>query len=281
MLHLIALLTLSLGSGLAFAKCELNQVSTMRRTTFGINFNAGSSFEEGVTVNIPLVIDGKQACYKKTSSIKVKTEKVADGEYIEYDIAPLQSEFMYVPTPSVQQFLFVDLDQGTNSSKIYMAGFLCSGERPIGGDAFSDSLLRIAETSEENESSTTIFIATGSAAENVSVSEEQKAKAKVFDKFLELYEKEAGIGPVDNDLSNIYVPNVLAGISFQHNGTIDRKLYSAFFSQTSSSINGCSKKFLTAMKPYLLENVAKSKPFKGIEISKKFLSNKYRLKWML
>ena len=264
----------------AWAKCDDSQFKYVRESGFSLSLGS-SSFNKEETINIPLIIDGKPACYHQSNGISVKTEKIKEGESVEYEITPLSAEFENVPSSATYQYLNVEYDAENKASKVQITSFLCSGESPIGGDAFSDELTNLA-VNEESSSSADVFIATGQAAENVSINQAKKARAKVFDKFLEIYEERADeIEMAEMESSNIYIPNVIAGISISGVTGIERKLYSSFFSRTNSSINGCSKKFLAKMKDYLLENVAKNQPFRGIELKKKRFSSKYKMKWTL
>lgn len=285
MLHFLVGIAIALFVvGPAWSKCDVNQIRYERSTTFGLSWGPKAQSTAGteVTINIPLVIDGKPACYHQENGILISTERVKENEFVEYEITPLAAEFENVPSPMTYQYLHVEHDAENKSSKVSMMSFLCSGETPIGGDAFSDSLQNLAENVKSPEVSTEIFIATGQAAENISVSQAKKAKAKVFDRFLEIYEERGEENEsIDADQTNIYIPNVLTGLSINSVSTIERKLYSAFFSRTSSSINGCSKKFLNKMQDLLIENVAKSQPFKGIELKKKRFSSKYKMKWVI
>lgn len=279
----LAFCVLSLLSTSLWSKCEVDQIRYYRSTSYGLNLGEGSSeFGQNVTVNIPLVIDGKPACYHQKNGIKVVTEKIKEGQEIDYEITPLQASFENVPSPAVYQYLNVEYDPDQKASRVHIMSFLCSGERPIGADAFSDSLELIPERKDEASSGVNIFIATGQAAENISVSQANKARAKVYDKFLEIFESRSqDMASIEEDQSNIYIPHVLAGLSIEEMTAVDRRLYSSFFTRTHSSINGCAEKFREKMNDLLLENVARKQPFKGIELKKKRFSSKYRMRWTL
>lgn len=283
MVHFLAGLIIScILVGNAWSKCDDSKLIMQRSTSFGISWgeNSGSSmFGSELTVNIPLVINGKQACYHQSSAINIKTEKVKENEFVEYEVTPMEADFENVPNPATYQFINVDYDADNKASNVQIISFLCSGETPIGGDAFGDSLTKLSQDSAEESVSVDVFIATGHAADNLSISQAKKAKAKVFDRFLEIYESRTdGDILYEDENTNIYIPSVLTGISVN---SLERKLYSAFFSRTNSSINGCSKRFVTKMQDLLLHNVVKENPFKDIELKKKFLTSKLKLKWTL
>lgn len=270
--------------GNTWAKCDESQIRYERSSSFGISWGSTSTsfFGEEITVNIPLMIDGKPACYHQSSALNVKTERVKENEYVEYEITPMDADFENVPSPSKVQYLNIEYDAENKASHIQMMSFLCSGETPIGGDAFSDSLMKLSTESKDGSANIDVFIATGQAADNLSISQSKKAKAKVFDSFLDIYEQRAGsYESYDEAGSNIYIPNVIAGTSVHAVSSVERKLYSAFFTRTNSSINGCSKQFIEKMQDFLLDSIVKNQPFKSIELKKKRFSEKLKMKWIL
>lgn len=280
MLKPLLILSLVFGASASFAKCDPGQVSVMRRTSMGLN-PSGSLFTQEVTVNIPLVIDGQQACYRQKSNLNVKTESVEAGEHVEFEMTPLLAEFENVPSPSVHQFINIELDADQKASQVQLMSFLCSGEIPIGGDAFSDSLSNLMEK-KDTEANVGIFIATGAAADNLSSNQAKKARSKVFDKFLALYESRTDNRDVSReDSGNIYIPSVLGATEIQTISSVERKLYSYFFTRIGSSINGCSKQFQEKMKDFSFEKVSETQPFPGIEFKKKAFSKNYKIKWSL
>lgn len=283
MVHfIIGLIVSCILVGNAWSKCDDSRIVLQRSTSFGLSWGegkSGSAFGSNLTVNIPLVINGKQACYHQSSALNVTTEKVKEAESVEYEITPMEADFENVPNPAVYQYMNIDYDADKKASTVQIISFLCSGETPIGGDAFGDSLNNISEKTEEQSASIDVFIATGQAADNLSISQSKKAKAKVFDRFLEIYETRTdGDITYEEKDSNIYIPSVLTGLSIS---SPERKLYSSFFSRTNSSINGCSKKFASKMQDLMLHNIVKENPFKDIELKKKLFSSKLKMKWSL
>lgn len=276
------ILTLFLTS-LVHAGCDETQLIFRRSTTIGIDTSNGTSvFGREETVNIPLIIDGKQACYHQKNGIQVFTKEIKEAVFVDYEINPISVNFENVPDADVVQYLDIEYDPENRASKLFIMSFLCSGETPIGGDAFSDSLKRLAEQSPEEKQETQVFIATGQAAENINLSEKNKKRAKIFDHFLSLYEDNLeGDEILETEVSNVFIPNVLGGISIEGVTNVERKLYSSFFSRINSSINGCSKVFRERMNSYLMENVLKYRRFPGVLIGKKRFSPRYKLRWYL
>lgn len=267
MLHFfLGLIAASLLIGNAMAVCEPEQMSFMKKSLF---------FSDNKSVNIPFQANGKPSCYHPVTSLSIVAESI-NSKSIDYEITPMTVEFENIPEPAAHHFIFSEMDTEDMSQKISMVSFQCSGEIPVGADAFSDSLQRIAEKNGDEKDEGSIFISSGHAAGEISVSNEQKARAKVFDRFRELYELRTNEDVTEDDISNLYVPNMILS-----QGNVNRKVYASFFARTSSSINGCSKKFLKVMDDLKIDNVVKNKPFLGIEIKKKMFTDVYRLNWKL
>lgn len=214
--------------------------------------------------------NGQQACYHQSSALTVKATGL-DLTGAEFEISPLLAEFENVPEPQTFQYLNIEYGEDGAATKVNVVSFLCSGEKPIGADAFSSSLKKLIEINED-ENSEPLSIANGQAADNLSVNQEKKLKAKVYFHFVKLFEtRNPGVSIENMSNSNIFVPNMMA----QH------QLYSTFFSRTNSSLNGCSNAFREKMDDLLIENIIENQPFNDIEIRKKIFSSKFRMKWKI
>lgn len=237
--------------------------------------------ESNLSVIIPLKIENKESCYQQKSPLAISTGKVREGIQVDFEISPMAVSFENVPGPAMYHYLNIEYSSDQKPSRLQILSYFCSGEIPLGGDALGGGLLKLAEEKEVT-SDIRVFIATGQAAENISISQEKKARAKIFDKFLEIYESRSSEAiSIDEDISNVFIPNILTGSSLFGLNEVERKLYSIFFARTNSSINGCSLKFRSVMQDHLLENVVKYRPFPGIEVSKKIFSPQYRMRWTL
>jgi len=235
-----------------------------------------SESDKTVTVNVPLELPGKKSAYKLSSSLGLKTETLKEAQFIEHELSPVVAEFENIPSPRLYQFIHIENDDKTNVPVLRMISFLCSGETPVGGEALSGKLLINSDGNDQDDKH--IFISTGRAAEDISVSHESKLRSKIFDRFLDLYEERALNILGENDSAEIYIPDILAGLSGDRKTSVERNLFSLFFKQTNSSVNGCSGKFVNIMQDLLIENVAKEKSLAGVEVRKKLFSDKYRLK---
>lgn len=285
MLHFLVgiLFALIMMSSDAWSKCDTTQMGYVRQTSVGIGWSSSGSnsqMSSSQSVNMPILINGEPACYRQSSALAVKTEKIKERESIEYEITPFKAEFENVPEPKIYQYLNVEHSENEAESKVYLISYMCSGETPIGAEAFSDSLLKLAY-SKGAEVKTQMFFATGAAAANLGVSNQKKAKAKVFDKFLEIYESRSSESLINTNRDNIYIPSLITSTEIGSTTSVERKLYLSFFSRTNSSLNGCSKRFLNVMNDYLLENVVKNQPFNNITLKKKKFSEKLMMKWTL
>jgi hypothetical protein len=235
--------------------------------TFITTANAWSKCNEN-TIIIPMQSDSP-SCYRPKQSIQLNLEKIRTPEFAEFELAPLDAEFENIPSPEIRQFVHVENDQ--QGTKIKVISFLCSGELPLGADAFSESLEGLTNRNENERLNVDVFIATGHASDNLSISKVKKAKAKIFDSFIEIFEERLVNSEImDIENSDIYVPNYL-----------NKKLFSSFFSRTNSSLNACSKTFLMKMQDHLLENVSQTNPYPNVEIRKKRFSDKYKVKWTM
>lgn len=225
-----------------------------------------------MTVPVPMGI--KDSSYNQSSSLKLSLV-TKRSNYIEFELTPVVADFINIPSPGLYQYLHIEHDEERHSPRIRMISFLCSGEIPVGGEALSDSLARMANGTKDEGDDRSIFISTGRAAENISVSSESKARAKVFDHFLDIYEERIN----GNDISDVYIPTL---INSDSTSAVARSLLSEFFSLTSASVNGCSEKFRNVMQDFMIENIVKAQSFiPGIEIRKKLWSEKYRIRWLL
>lgn len=252
-------------SSSAWSKC-LEQSALMNRVN-AFTINLGSSD----TINIPLNIDGQQACYHQESALGFKAESLSDATSVDFEITPLVAKFENVPAP--QSFQYIDIDyKDDKASKVRIMNFLCSGEIPIGSDALA------AVLNEEKDDTVSITISTGQVADNLQVTEERKAKAKVYFQFLKTFEVRNGVSVDDMKNSNIYIPTIIAENAVTAS---EYKLYTNFFNRTNSTLNGCSEAFKTKMQDFLIENVIKNQPFRSIDIRKKLFMNRYKMKWTL
>src|SRR3989344_9144472 len=128
---------LSMASVDAWSKCNTGAIVYGRSTSIGLSLggnDSSSGYESGMTMNIPLSINGKAACYKQKGKLSVETKKIEEGEAVEYELTPLRVEFENVPEGRLFQYLHVNHDIAGSASKVSMISFVCSGETPIGGD---------------------------------------------------------------------------------------------------------------------------------------------------
>lgn len=203
----------------------------------------------------------------------MKIETIAQSA-AEFEISPLLAEFENVPEPQTFHFMQVEHADDSRPSKIHMVSFLCSGEHPIGADAYSETFEKLVKSREEKEA-IEINIANGQATDHLTVNQEKKAKAKVYFHFLKLFEdRNGGASVEDMKNSNIFIPNMM----LESNRSMIKQIYSTFFSRTNSGLNGCSKDFQKDMQDLLIENVILAKPFGKIEVRKKLFNNKFKLK---
>lgn len=268
----------------SWAGCDDDRLIIKRETSFGLTIGGDNESEFGtsITMNIPLSIDGKKACYHQTSAIGVKTKTVKENDFVDYEITPIEASFENIPNAKIRQFLLVDYNKVKNASEIYIMSYLCSGETPIGGDVFSDGLAKIAMKGSATSLEVQTVFATGRAAELIKERAPKRNTKKIYQKFMDIYSlRTENKGIPYTSRANVSIPDFLATTSLDSISSIERKLYAEYSSRTGSELNGCSNAFLQTMQDHLIENIAVQNPFPGIEIKKKRFSTKYKLRWNL
>lgn len=278
------LLSLPLLMSQSWAGCDDDRLIVKRETSYGLTIGSDSKSEFGtnISMNIPLEIEGKKACYHQTSAIGVKTTSIKENELVEYEINPMEASFENVPNAKIRQFLLVDFNKVKNASEIYIMSFLCTGETPIGGDVFSDELAKIAMKGSSSSLELQTVFATGRAAELIREKTPKRNTKKIYSKFMDIFSSriENKVIPYTSR-ANVSIPDFLATASLESLSSVERKIYVEYSSRTGSHLNGCSNTFLEVMRDHLIENVAQQNPFSGIEVKKKRFSSKFKLKWTL
>lgn len=234
-----------------------------------------------ITVNLPLNIKGEPSCYHQSNPLRVKAQNTTEANFLSYELDPLSIQFENIPHPEILHYVHVE-DSNKSSASIYFVSFLCSGETPIGGDAFTASLSALAHKEYDSDQDYEFFIATGNSSGDYSLNPILKEKSKIYEKFLEIFEDQVkDTNEPDFDQTNLYIPSVLTNISREVITPIEKTFFYSYFKRTNSSLNGCHKRFREKMKAYVLEETASPRPWKNIEIQKKKSSNNYLLKWSL
>lgn len=230
------------------------------------------------TVSLPLIHNGSPSCYHQSAPLILKTENVVPNVSAEFELTPLQVEFENIPKAALYQYIHVEQSEADNNPKILILNFLCSGNHPIGADALADYLKDMADKN-ETRSEPEFYISTGETlGDDYLLNPKMKAKSKIYDAFVDLYD-ERNTNGTPLEISSVYIPNVISGLSQTKLTPMERKLYSTFFARTGSSVNGCHPDFIAKMQDKLIENVVKNQPFSHIDIRKKFLSSKFKMKW--
>ena len=215
------------------------------------------------SVEVPFSSTKDVSCYRELTPFSITLESISNERVAQFQVNLYEIEHENIPHASTVQYLNFDQEN------IQILSFLCSGETPVVSDAYSANLKNLIDDKSATDTGT-LFISTGQAAENISVDQRKKIKAKIYDKFLELYETS---GPdlirVDDDNDNVYIPNVLLMQTSNRRSKTDRQVYSNYFSKTGSSINGCSKKFMKKMAGYSIKEILKTRSFDNIEIRRR------------
>lgn len=267
-----------------FAKCNTMAMGYYNQTGFGISFGGSGSkvgFFDKNTTNVPLTINGDQACYKKVSNFSMTSEsKKNESEKNKIIITPLNVEFENIPNAHHRQFLYVEKNSNPLLRKFHTVSYICSGGVPLSIEATSDMVISLMGKSDDSSVSITHTFATGSAANNLkwmpTISMQES-----FDYFKNLYNqktiKEHSVP--DECCNDIKIPSILSHTSIHALSGVERIIASGFTTMGAEIPNGCSEDFIKTMGPYLLENFEKNESLESFKIKKKWFSNDLVFEW--
>jgi hypothetical protein len=276
-----SLLFLTILSSNLHAKCVTDAVIIKHESGFGISFGSGgskSNYGDSSMVNVPLTINGEQACFKKKSKFEVKTVEKNDFSKGIFTITPLDVEFENVPTPTTRQYIFADRTSHKTQTKFYTMSFICSGEIPLSIEASSDSYIELALKSEMAAVNTTTIIATGIAAKNLENTNYNSKQKEAFEFFADKYKLDTG-KTSDTACCGQKVPSILTSTSVQSLTGIERAITSSFTTMSSYVPNGCENQFSDKMKNYLIENYEQNESLKDFKVSKGWFNKNLKFEW--
>lgn len=268
----------------AQAKCNTQVVGYHKQSGFGISFGGGSSsagYYDKNTVNVPLTINGEQACFKKSTAFSMKSEQKKDKpEENNIIISPMKTEYENIPSPHQKQYIFVEKNKSRLQTKFHVMTFVCSGEMPVSVEAMSDAVYKIEQQTKQASVEVTHVFATGAAAENLK--RRNPSTSQTFDFFTQLY-KEKTSKELSNDLpccGDYHAPSIISDTSIKALTGVERAIASSFTTMAENFPNGCSNAFAETMKNYQLENYADNDSLKDIKVKKKsWFSNDLVFEW--
>lgn len=257
----------------AIAACNTGAIVYKRETGFSLSFgsDSGSKTEAGdaSSINVPLTINDKQACFRKKSTFTMKAENSKDIDKGSIIISPLKVEFENVPDPSTKQYLFVEKSDDRLQTKFHLMSFICAGEIPLSIEGLSDSYLKLMTKSNSVNMEVHQVFATGRAAQILGEKRGPVSSQETFDFFGKLYKdqtkKELDIPPCCGQK----VPSILSDLTISSLSDVDRKIASSFTTLGARVPNGCSKEFSGAMSKYLLENYEQNDSLKDYKVGTK------------
>ncbi len=270
----------------AYAKCNTGSIVVMRESGFGISFGGGKSsagsFDKDA-VNVPLTINGQQACFKKTSKFKMESEKKNNkAEENSIVITPMKTEFENIPNAHQKQYIFVEKNPVSLLTKFHVMSFVCAGETPLSIEARSDSVVQIASNSDSANVQVTTVFATGAAADNLNRSRKGVSYSKeTYDFFTHIY-KEKTKSEITSErpcCTEYNAPSILTDTSIRAFTGVERAIASSFTTMDSDVPNGCSKGFAETMKNYQLENYEMNESLKDYKVKKKWFSDSLVFEW--
>lgn len=268
----------------AAAKCNTKAVGYYNQTGFGISFGGGSSsagYYDKNTVNVPLTINGEQACFKKVSEFSMKSEQKKDkSDDTSIVITPMKAEYENIPSPHLKQYLFVEKNPVKRLTKFHVMSFICAGEIPVSLEATSDSVYKIEQQTNSANVEVNRVFATGAAAENLR--RHTPSTNETFEFFTKLYKDKtnkelSGDVPCCTDYN---APSIISSTSVKALSGVERAIASSFTTMAENVPNGCSNAFADSMKKYQLENYAENDSLKDIKVKKKgWFSNDLLFEW--
>ncbi len=270
----------------AFAQCNSNAIEIIHREGFSISFGGkkdSSGYNNKNTINVPLSINGEQACFKKVSSFKLTSQKKGNKpEDNAITITPMKTEFEKIPNAHQKQYIFVEKNPHWMFTKFHTMSFVCSGGIPLSIEATSDSVVQINLDSEKASVETSMTFATGKAAENLKqIKTEASHSSETFDFFSKIYkEKSQKEMHTDTPCCQDYkTPSIISDTSIRALSGVERSIASNFTTMAENVPNGCSDNFIQTMKNYQLENWQSNESLKDYKIKKKWFSDDLVFEW--
>lgn len=283
---LLILFIFSSFASLAEAKCNTKAIGYYNQSGFGISFGGGGSsagYYDKNTINVPLSINGEQACFKKVNAFKMKSEKKKDkAEENSIVITPMKTEFEKIPSAHQKQYIFVEKNPSKLLTKFHVMSFICAGEIPLSIEATSDTVLKIHTQADSVDIKVAHVFATGAAAENLNKGNKgNTASRETFDFFSKLYmEKSQKELSADKPCCTEYkVPSIISDTSIHALSGVERAIASSFTTMASNVPNGCSNDFATSMKNYQLENYEANDSLQDYKVKKKWFSDDLVFEW--
>lgn len=258
----------------AFSKCDTGSVQYINQSGFGISFGSGSSSHVGQkqTVNVPMMIDGQAACYRKTSKFEIKNEEKEKESSMQISVSPLKVEFENVPDPHVKQYLFIEKNpENPFYTKFHTMSFICSGDVPLSVEAASDSYLDVMVKSQQPEVKVTHFFATGQAAENLNMAKKGMSNNQpTFDFYTKLYQQKTQRELADAPKCEYNIPSIMTETTIEALADVHRRIAMNYTTLGAKVVNGCTKDFSESMKNYLIENYKENETLSSFKVKKKF-----------
>ena len=269
----------------AFAKCNTQAIGVVHERGFGISFGGGresAGYQDKNTVNVPITINGQQACFKKSSAFSMKSETKDKKSENSIVIKPMKAEFENIPSPHQKQYIFVEKNPIKKLTKFHTMSFICAGEIPLSIDSVSDSVMEIELKTNQVQMNVTSVFATGAAADNLNRGRNKRTYSQeTFDFFTKLYKEKTNL-EMDQALpccSDHKVPSIISDTSIRALAGVERAIASTFTTMATDVPNGCSNSFVETMKNYQLENYKTNESLKDYKVKKKFLSDELVFEW--
>lgn len=284
---LIILLAIPTFIQTANAKCNTRAIGVYHETGFSLSFgggNSGAGYFDKNNVNVPLTINGQQACFRQLTKFQMKSEsKGAKPMESTIAVTPMKTEFENIPSPSQKQYIIVEKNPIGNLVKFHTLNFVCAGEVPVSIGATSDSVadLENPRSQEVNTRVSTVF-ATGQAAANLQdYLTSPNSNKETYNYFAKIFREKSTkeVDCVSCNERQVQVPSILTANSVRSLSNVERNIASTFTTMDTDVPNGCSKDFAETMKNYILENYSANETLKDYKIKKKTFSDTLLFQW--
>jgi hypothetical protein len=284
---LIILLAIPTFIQTAEAKCNTRAIGVYHESGFSLSFgggNSGAGYYDKNNVNVPLTINGQQACFRQLSKFQMRSEsKGTKPMESSIAITPMKTEYENIPSPSQKQYIIVEKNADRNLTKFHTMNFVCAGEVPLSIGASSDSVIEIENPSNNRVSARfSTMIATGAAADNLrEYLANPNSNVETYNYFATIFHSKSTRESdcVACNEQALHVPSILTANSVRSLSNVERSIASTFTTMNTDVPNGCSKNFAETMKNYLLENYTANETLKDYKIKKKAFSDTLLFQW--
>lgn len=254
------------------ADCDSGAIVMKRETGFSISIGSKNqtSNSSSLSMNVPLTVNGKSACYRSQNSFELQTEEIDSKNKFKLTIKPSKVDFENVPEPHTKEYFYIETNpEIPQLTKIHHMTFICSGEIPLSVEANSQTHLELLMKQNEISVSHHMVFATGIAAQNLNRNRKENLNQETFSFFKKLYEQGTHEALEDAPKCENNIPSIISSTSINSLSNIHQQIAQSYTTMKTDVINGCAKNFSNKMKDYLIQNISKNESIGGFKLKKK------------